>query len=434
VSESGSRIKVSAAGELAEDAVNQDGELTEARQLSTMLSEAREVLTGPGGYEEVLRRLAQLAVPALGDLCLVDVKEDNGRLRKVAAAYYGSAPRALKDELAVHFAPNEGSTHPASRAVATGTPSWGEINLREIAPDERYLAILMALGVRNHLTVPITAGGEVLGALTLLSSGRRYDEVDVALPQAMADQAGLALRWALAQDREHQLARALQARILQRRLPTVEGISAAARYVAGAGGEVGGDFYDMGVLPSGRIGFMVGDVMGHDAAAAVLMGQIRAAARALAGQVHEPTTLVEALQWSWPYLGFDRIATAVFCRIDVTSRVLSVASAGHVPPLLCDGSGARFLPVPPGPPLGVPGVAANPYETILQPDSLLVLYTDGLVESRAVPVEKGMVRLADAVGKMGPDDPEIICDLLIEALQSEGPLEDDVAVLALRLD
>ena len=362
------------AGELSAQEVAHElrSRLAEKERLLQLTAAADAVLTSAGDYERALQRLAGLVVPELADLCLIDIADSTGRLRKVAAAYDGPAPRALVHELVRRYPPLEGSPHPAVRAVETGTVSWvtemGDELLRQIARDERHFEILKALGARSYLSVPIVAGADVLGALTLVgaSSGRRFGEGDFEVPRLLASQAAVALRWALQRDREHELASALQARLLPSELPPLEGVSVAARYVAGAGGEVGGDFYDIGVLPSGRVGFMVGDVAGHDAPAAVVMGQLRAATRALAGQVHEPAALVDLLQWSWPFLGFDRMATAVFARLNVATRVVAVASAGHVPPLVCDSAGPRFMELPTAPPLGVPGPPAEDHEETLR--------------------------------------------------------------------
>jgi serine/threonine-protein kinase RsbW len=405
-----------------------------------MLAEAAAVLTAAGDYESALRRLAELAVPELADLCLIDVRDSRTYLRRVAGAYHGSAPRALVDELVTRYPPVEGSKLPAARAVETGAVSWvaemGDELLAEITRDERHLEVFKSLGVRSYLCVPIVSEAEILGAITLVSagSGRHFDEQDLEVPRLLAREAAVALRWALQGDRERDLAAALQERLLPRRLPPLEGMSIAVRYAAGTGSDVGGDFYDIAVLPSGTVGLMVGDVAGHDAEAAVVMGQLRAATRALAGQVHDPAALVEVLQWSWPLLDLDLMATALFARLDIPTRTLKVASAGHVPPLVCDSGGPRFMAVPTAPLLGARGPAAENHIEVLEAGATLVLYTDGLVERRGRPIEAGMAAVAKTVGEMCSRSPQDVCDALIAELVAQGPLQDDVAVMLVRVD
>ncbi len=194
--------------------------------------------------------------------------------------------------------------------------------------------------------------------------------------------------------------------------------------------EVGGDFYDVIVLPSGRIGFMIGDVAGHDRDAAAVMGQLRSAARALAGQVHSPAALVDALQWSWDLVGFDRIATGAFGRLDPSNGDLVMASAGHYPPLVIDGEGAQYLPVEPSSPLGAPGPKGVDWEGKLGPGQLLLLYTDGVLDERNTGYARAMDRLA-AVAAAGDLHPAAVCDRIVAMLPDDR--RDDVALLALRL-
>jgi serine/threonine-protein kinase RsbW len=195
--------------------------------------------------------------------------------------------------------------------------------------------------------------------------------------------------------------------------------------------EVGGDFYDVMVLPSRRVGFLIGDVAGHDSDAAAVMGQLRSAARALAGQVHSPSDLIATIQWSWDLIGLDRIATAIFGRLDVASGDLILASAGHYPPLVVDEDGvARFLPVVPGTPLGAAATDAVNWQGTLRRGEMLLLYTDGVLDERHASSPSNMDHLAEVAAR-GDLHPDAVCQRIVDMLP--GDRTDDVALLALRL-
>lgn len=177
---------------------------------------------------------------------------------------------------------------------------------------------------------------------------------------------------------------------------------------------------------------MIGDVAGHDREAAAMMGQLRSAARVLLGRVGDPSELVRGLQDSWSMLGFDRLATALFGRLNLLSGELTIVSAGHERPLLLEPSASKYLPVEPSPALGVPAAGGAAWRGTLLVGQVLVLYTDGAIEERDVGVNFGLERLAKAAGG-GPPDPESVCDRIVSALPANR--HDDVALLALvRLD
>lgn len=234
-------------------------------------------------------------------------------------------------------------------------------------------------------------------------------------------------------DREHEMAAELQRQLLPTALPQPPGLQTAVRYLtAERGAAAGGDFYDTAVLPSGRLGLVIGDVEGHDAIAAVVMGQLRSAIRALAGQVRQPADLVDALRWSWDLLGFERSATALMGRLDLATGDLVMASAGHPPPLILDASGsARLLPVDPAPLLGCPGPPAVDYSTRLGEGDTILLYTDGLLEVPGVSLSEGEEQLRVAAQAAGEGSVEDLCDLLLSRLLRH-PRRDDVALLAIR--
>jgi serine phosphatase RsbU (regulator of sigma subunit) len=171
--------------------------------------------------------------------------------------------------------------------------------------------------------------------------------------------------------------------------------------------------------------------MGRGLRAAALMGQLRASARAHASVELGPGAVLQRLDAALGRLEQDQITTAVFAVLDPATRELTVATAGHLPPMLrCDGS-ATFLDLTPGPPLGA-GTADYPeLRLTAPPGSTLLLYTDGLVEDRAMSVDIGLEKLRAAVADV--TDPEEMCDRALAALGRDAQHDDDTAMLAVRL-
>jgi serine/threonine-protein kinase RsbW len=233
-------------------------------------------------------------------------------------------------------------------------------------------------------------------------------------------------------EQEHLAAHTLQASLLPATLPAITGLTIAVRYLpASSGAEVGGDWYDVVSLPHGHAGLAVGDVAGHDIGAAAAMGALRSAARALIGHSRGPAELLSLLQHSWDHLGIAHMATCMVAWLDPTTGHLRLASAGHPPPLTVGPDGAGYLQVDPSPPLGSPPAAVSEHSFQLTPGTVLLFYTDGLIERRSAPLGPGMDRLLE-VAAGAPRDPESLCDRLLDELGRDR--NDDVALLAVRFD
>ena len=223
---------------------------------------------------------------------------------------------------------------------------------------------------------------------------------------------------------------ALQRSLLPSVVPSTEELEVVARYSPGAPDvEVGGDWYDVIALGAGRIAVVVGDVMGRGVPAAAVMGQLRTAARTCARLDLRPGEAVDVLDGLLGDLDPDAIATVVYAAFDPHTRELRLASAGHLPPVLRgpDGS-ARVLPVEVGAPLGL-GDAPRETAVRLGPGSLLVLYTDGLVERRDRDLDAGIEALRGAVAA-GPGDAPSLADGLMDLAAGGG---DDVALLVVKV-
>lgn len=235
-------------------------------------------------------------------------------------------------------------------------------------------------------------------------------------------------------------------------LPELPGLEVGARYLAGTAGiEVGGDWYDL-VQEGDRCTFVVGDVCGRGMRAATTMASLRFATRAYIAQGDCPEIIVDKLGRLQDFDSADEMfATLLIGQIDLVSRRVRMVSAGHPPPLLIDGSGATFVAVVAGSPVGVAqtpvGVAQTPMgvtqtpvavaqppvlatEFSLPEDGLLIAYTDGLVEHRDRPLTEGMEQLRRA-SVAGHTTMEQFLDRLVANLLPAGAV-DDTAILALR--
>jgi len=194
---------------------------------------------------------------------------------------------------------------------------------------------------------------------------------------------------------------------------------------------VGGDFYDVLALPGGKVGLVVGDVMGRGVAAAAVMGQLRAAVRAYAVVEPRPAVLLQLVDAAAGSLGQTAITTCLYGVFDPVARTLRLASAGHLPLLVLhrDGGG-EYVELEPGPPLGVAGQKPAEVEVCLPDGAVLLLFTDGLVEGRHQPVEQGLLALRNAVGAARGLDVEQLCDALLRAMGRDSTPDDDSALLA----
>jgi PAS domain S-box-containing protein len=236
-------------------------------------------------------------------------------------------------------------------------------------------------------------------------------------------------------EREHRVAETLQRSLLPEKLPEIEGVSLAARYLpAGKGAAVGGDWYDAAELPDGRVALVVGDVVGHGLRAAAVMGQLRNAFRAYAITETSPAEIVGRLNRLVTTSGEGVMATVLYLALDRDSGEVAYASAGHPPALLLTAQGAQYLEGGRSMPVGAAELVTFHEERMtLPPDPTLVLYTDGLVERRDTSLEDRLGQLAEAaVSSAG--DLEDLCDEILAAVLGGAQPADDVALLAVRPD
>ena len=231
---------------------------------------------------------------------------------------------------------------------------------------------------------------------------------------------------------EHTIAETLQRSLLPERLPQIDGLGLVPRYLpAGHGAAIGGDWYDALERPDGRVALIVGDVVGHGLRAAATMGQLRNAFRAY-GLIESSPAEVMARVNRLVTSGEDAMATVLYLVLDRETGDVTFSAAGHPPPLLLAPDGPRFLEGGRSMPIGAADPAVfREAKGVVPPGSTLLLYTDGLVERRGVPLEDSLDKLAEVAGE-ADDNLERLCDRVLAAVLPELEPSDDVALLAVR--
>ncbi|MFF5785249.1 SpoIIE family protein phosphatase [Streptomyces sp. NPDC012693] len=298
-------------------------------------------------------------------------------------------------------------------------------------------------GLRAVLA-PLRGRRRVIGAAVFLRRPERagFEPNDLLVAAQLATHTALGIDKAVLYGREAYIADELQRTMLPDSLPQPTGVKLASRYLPAAEtARVGGDWYDAIPLPGSRVALVVGDVMGHSMTSAAIMGQLRTTAQTLAGLDLPPQEVLHHLDEQAQRLGENRMATCMYVVYDPVSHRITVANAGHPPPILLHlGGRAEVLRVPPGAPIGVGGVDFEAVELDAPAGATLLLYTDGLVESRLRDVWTGIEqlreRLAATAQLTGPDHSpplEALCDDVLDML-GPGDRDDDIALLAARFD
>ncbi|MGP3927820.1 SpoIIE family protein phosphatase [Streptomyces sp. 8N616] len=254
-----------------------------------------------------------------------------------------------------------------------------------------------ASGKQAWAFLPLIASGDPIGCCAIsFHEPHHFTGEERALLTALSGLVGQALARARLYDTEHARAQELQRGLLPRALPSTPAVVAAARYLpARSGIGIGGDWYDVIPLSADRVALVIGDVMGHGLTEAATMGRLRTAVHTLADLDLPPDEILAHLNDLVSDLGDDLYATCLYAIYDPTTGLCFLASAGHPPPAIALPDGTVFFAdLPPDPPLGA---AEPPFSTIqlhLPEDSLLVLYTDGLVESATRDIDSGMAAVA----------------------------------------
>ncbi|MFJ1969983.1 SpoIIE family protein phosphatase [Streptomyces sp. NPDC087903] len=389
---------------------------------------------------DVVRAVARHVLPPFGADGLVVEALDGGRVRVVDSVGYSEEFLRRLDEV-----PLAANTVVAD-VLGTRAPRFIESpgEFVRLYPDQRSLAVTSAKGAWAFL--PLVASGRATGCCVVtFARPRSFSAEDRTLLTALSGLVAQALERARLYDAESARTRGLQRGLLPRELPSLAGVSAAARYLpAGRGDEVGGDWYDVIPLSADRVALVVGDVMGHGITEAATMGRLRTAVRTLADLELDPDELLTHLNELVGELGHDYYATCLYAVFDPVTRSCSFALAGHPPPLVVHPDGTVHTPdLPVNPPLGAAEPPFDVLELTLPEECLLVLCTDGLVESPTRDVDQGLALLrqtvASAVARApyfsadGAERLDELCDLVVSTLiPDREQTTDDAALLVAR--
>jgi hypothetical protein len=280
----------------------------------------------------------------------------------------------------------------------------------------------------------ISRSGSNLGLIRLSSkTDGSFTENDEAILVQLAQLSSVAIENARLYERQRRIAETLQRSLLPRRLPNIDHVAIAARYMPGAAGaQVGGDWYDVIELPGGNVGLALGDVVGRGIGAASVMGQMRTGLRAYAVEGSSPGSVLDRLDRLIDRLGIEPMTTVLYMVYQPTTRQLHYSIAGHLPPLIILPNGrSEYLQDGRSLPLGVAPNDPHPEASIkVEPGTVILLYTDGLVERRDESIEKRLDELK-AVAEDGESEPGVLCDRILSAMASDAAA-DDIALIALK--
>jgi PAS domain S-box-containing protein len=439
-----------------------------ARSRFGLLARAGEVLSASLQYSDTIARVAHLTVPEFADWCLVDILEDDGSLRQIAAAHVdpekeeilrqlGESRRLDADEL-------RDERHISSDVLHTGrsvllTEVTDDV-LVENAVDERHLELARKLEPRSCILAPLCARDHILGIIVFGSSHEnlRYGSEDLSVAESLAYRCALAVDNARLYRDRSEIARTLQGSLLPARLPEVPGIEVGLRYLPAGEVDVGGDFYDLfdarirapndvanSSKPSSSWGVVIGDVCGKGAEAAAVLALARYTIRSVAMYQSRPSSILAGLNKAMLRQRRERndhkFCTVAYARLKKEGGAkrgtrITVCRAGHPAPVLlgADGSISRI-----GYPGRAIGVFSDPklteQETRLAPGDALVFFTDGVVEARSPDgAFFGEERLMSLLRCCTGLDASSIAGRIESAVLDfqENDSRDDIAVLVLR--
>ncbi|MFI8008382.1 SpoIIE family protein phosphatase [Streptomyces sp. NPDC086010] len=389
--------------------------------VAAVLAEAAEV-------RDVVELAADQIVPAFGPKAMALSTVEEGRLRIVG--YRGYSPSLMDRFDAIPLT----SDTPVVRAITTGAASFFPTfaDLKRSHPQARHQDEMAAWSF-----LPLTVSGRPVGSLVLAyDHPHPFPPAERALLTSLAGLIAQALDRARLYDAKHTLARTLQTSLLPRVLPHIPRLDVVARYQpAGHGMDIGGDFYDLIPCTEATTTVVIGDVQGHDPAAAALMGQVRTAVRAHATDGSLPGDVLARTNRLLTDLDPGLFTSCLIVHLDLTNHRLQLATAGHPPPLLRHPDGCtETLHLSPGLLLGIEPDADYPTTEIpLPPGALLALYTDGLVETPGIDIDNATTALANELARAQSEDLNALADALLDHAEQSAPSHDDIALLLIRL-
>ncbi|QMU76131.1 SpoIIE family protein phosphatase [Streptacidiphilus sp. PB12-B1b] len=423
-----------------------------AQERLALLNEASTRIGTTLDLHRTAEELVEVVIPRFADFVTVDLLEtvvaggeqdqapvpDDGRVQMRAVAI-GEITEAGMVGAADEVGQVSWSAKLYAESLRTGrsilVPEVDEAALHRIVAYPERVQPSLDAGVHSYLMVPLLARGTVLGGAEFVRMGNPepFNPADQSLAEELAARAAVCIDNARLYRRERDTALTLQRSLLPQEVHRSPGLEIAYRYLpSSVVSEVGGDWFDVVPLTCGRVALVVGDVMGHGIRAAATMGQLRTAARTLITMELPPDQLLRSLDETASAIGEGQFATCVCAVFDPADSSCVIACAGHPPPVVTEAGGAtRLLDVPPGAPLGVGGVPFESVDFTLAEDSVLVLYTDGLIERRDRDLDEGLELLSQAVAERH-DSLEEGCDAVLAAMTA-GDSDDDIAMIMARV-
>ncbi|WP_448626324.1 SpoIIE family protein phosphatase [Geodermatophilus sp. URMC 64] len=408
-----------------------------------LLARVNAELAGALDGVSALGRLARLVVPTLTDACIVTVVDRDGRARDVGSWHADPHRRDLLRRYAAVRLETLPPTSPVALALTAGTSVTESVaDVLALMRPGPARDLLEQLGPERAVVLPLPAPGRTVGVLTMYDDpGRVAAEEDIETAREVAAQAGRAIERVHRQSQQAQLAEALQ-RSLLTEPPAIPGTTVVVRYVPAAeAARVGGDWYDVFLHRDGTPVLVIGDVVGHDTAAAAAMGQLRALLRGIAHHSGAgPAEVLRGLDEAIESMHTGTLATAAVALLeglDGTGEGLRLrwANAGHPPPLVLSPDrtvtvlGGRIGDLM----LGVDADAVRAESVAdIAPGSTVLLYTDGLIERRGSTIDEGLAHLRACLEELADRPLDELCDELLDRLL-QGTPQDDVALVAVHL-
>jgi PAS domain S-box-containing protein len=423
-----------------------EAEQASRSRLRTVL-DFSEQLAGLDDPDAVLRTTARFAATRLGRFATAYAAEPDGTLRRAAIVHADTARQRLLADLATR---DVDAHDTIAKVAATGIgeclPSFAPALVAPAGSpgaEDETRSLIDQLAPVSGLIVAMKVSGRTHGVVVIgddrpVPLGVADLELATDLGRRAASALERAQLWQLSQLQlaaEHHMVEVLQESIVPEQLPELPGVELAAEYrPADTIVDVGGDWYDAFAPEGAPLVLVVGDVAGHGIGAASLMGRVRNGLRAYAVEAPDPAAMLRRVHDLLRALDPDSMVTAVVAGYDPETRVLTWSRAGHPPPLVCDRHGnTRFLEDVNATPLGTLGKHFASARVELEPGSLLVLYTDGLIERRDRIIDDGLAWLAEQTSALCTEPAAVICRRLVEHSFASAPSADDICVLVLRV-
>jgi GAF domain-containing protein len=421
-------------------AVNLIEDITETKRheiAQRLMAETLRTLAETPDLTSTLQAIADAAVPSLADWASVNMVDESGEIRTLAIAHRDPEKVRQGWYLNQRWPAEHDESRGLGAVIRTGEPllvhEITEEMLEARAQDPEHLGILREVGLNSAMIAPIRSGERILGALSFVScTSRRFDERDLELASDLGRQAGVIVDSAELQAAQTHIAQTLQAGLVPRSLPEVEGWELSSAYrAAGRGVEVGGDFYDLLTFEGGWAA-IIGDVVGKGAEAAALTALARHTLAAIVAATGDVAYALQVLnrrlrERSDDYRSLCTVAAAVVTGDDQ----VTILSAGHPLPLLRRGVSA--WPVGrPSPMLGfVDEMDLVSTSVHVDPGDQLILYTDGVLDAIGASGRFGETRLLETVRSLG--DGVAAAHRILGAIDGfrDSDQADDIAILSL---